>query len=234
MAQKTRKNTKPLIFKKNAFELEYWGKNELVCGIDEVGRGCLAGPLVTAAVILPPHKTHRLLKDSKIMTEEERLKAYAWIVKNCSFGVGIVHNRIVDKHNVWRATLICMKRALVNLLASSAVKPGAILIDAMPLELSDTSYFGIPVHHFYKGERKSSSIAAASIVAKVRRDAMMKRFAGVFPGYHLESHKGYSTKKHTDSLLIQKPSIIHRTTFLSNLAIYGESNNDTSNQQSIC
>ena len=159
--------------KKNQFETDAWAQNRVVCGIDEVGRGCLAGPLVTAAVILPPHKLSPLLKDSKVLTEAERLKAFAWINKYCWYGVGIVHNRIVDKHNIWHATLIAMKRALLHALSACPQTPQAILIDAMPLELSDTSYNGIPVHYFPQGERKSSSIAAASIVAKVKRDAMM-------------------------------------------------------------
>ncbi|HZW60621.1 MAG TPA: ribonuclease HII [Candidatus Babeliales bacterium] len=225
--------TKGSKFKKNSFEMEAWSLNKLVCGIDEVGRGCLAGPLVTAAVILPLNKTNRLLKDSKLTTPEERLKAYTWITKHCWYGVGIVHNRIIDQHNIYRATLIAMKRALVNLLATTDQYPEAILVDAMPLELSDTSYKGIPVHHFPKGERKSSSIAAASIVAKVTRDAMMTRFDPLFPGFHLASHKGYSTEKHKGALLIQKPTIIHRKSFLNNInaaIIKG----DHDGQQSLC
>lgn len=218
-----------LIFRKNSFEKEAWQQNLLVCGIDEVGRGCLAGPLVTAAVILPPHKTHRMLKDSKVMSPEERLKAYAWITKNCWYAVGIVHHRLVDQHNVWHATLISMKKALLHLLAICPQKPANIIIDAMPLELSDTSYHGIPVHYFYKGETKSSSIAAASIVAKVKRDALMARFDPLFPHYQLASHKGYSTPQHKDALSLQKASIIHRTSFLRNLNL-----KDEDEQQSIC
>ncbi len=233
MTQKTYSVKQRLIFRKNAFEIDSWSKNNVVCGIDEVGRGCLAGPLVTAAVILPPYKTHPLLKDSKIMTERERLKAYGWITKHCWYGIGIVHNRIIDHHNIWRATLISMKKALIHVIVSAPMRPEAILVDAMPLELSDTSYYGIPVHHFPKGERKSSSIAAASIVAKVRRDAMMQRFDPIFPGFHLASHKGYSTQKHIDALSVQKHSIIHRKNFLRNLTMFtqGRSNDE---QQSLC
>ena len=233
MTQKITKVKQPLIFKKNAFEAASWSNNRVVCGIDEVGRGCLAGPLVTAAVILPPHTSYRMLKDSKIMTEEERLKAYAWIIKNCWFGIGIVHNRIIDQHNIWQATLIAMKKAVVHVIATSPYKPNLILVDAMPLTLTDTSYHGIPVHHFTQGERRSSSIAAASIVAKVRRDAMMHRYDTLFPGYYLASHKGYSTKKHMDSLTIQRQSIIHRTSFLGNLDIFNEVA-DEQQQQTLC
>jgi ribonuclease HII len=222
----------PEKFKKNGFEQDAWGQGRVVCGIDEVGRGCLAGPLVTAAVILPPHKTHRLLKDSKILTEQERLKAYSWIIKNCHYGIGIVHNRLIDQHNVWRATLIAMKKALVHLLAVYQQHPVAILIDAMPLNTADTSFKEIPVYYFNKGENKSSSIAAASIVAKVKRDAMMRRFDSLVPGYELVSHKGYSTPKHKNILLMRKASIIHRKSFLKTITIMGEGSYEQ--QQTIC
>lgn len=220
-------------FRKNAFEKESWQGNKLVCGIDEVGRGCLAGPLVTAAVILPPFKAPSMLKDSKIMTEQERLKAYTWIIKNCWYGIGIVHHRIIDHHNIWRATLIAMKKALVHLLAASNQNPELILVDAMPLELNDTSYRGIPIRYFNQGEKKSSSIAAASILAKVKRDAMMQRFETIFPGYHLASHKGYSTKKHKDSLIAHQPSLIHRTSFMNNIYPNDEGE-PCDTQQTIC
>lgn len=219
--------------KKNQFEQAAWTQNQVVCGIDEVGRGCLAGPLITAAVILPPQKTNPLLKDSKLMTENQRLKAYAWITKHCWYGVGIVHNRLIDQHNIWRATLISMKRALLHALNACPLQPASILIDAMPLELSDTSYHGIPVHYFPKGERKSSSIAAASILAKVRRDALMNTFDGIFPGYHFADHKGYSTQKHMDSLAINHRSVIHRNSFLHAFDQKQEASSD-GKQQSLC
>lgn len=219
-------------FKKNTFEIDSWNKKKVVCGIDEVGRGCLAGPLVTAAVILPLYKTSRLIKDSKVLTEPERLKAYTWITKHCWFGIGIVHHRIIDKHNIYRATLIAMKKSLLHVLATTPERPEIILVDAMPLELSDTSYKGIPVRYFPKGETKSTSIAAASIVAKVTRDAMMTRFDTFFPGYHFSNHKGYCTQKHIDALTIQKHSIIHRNSFLTNINTFKKGNDDE--QQSLC
>jgi ribonuclease HII len=233
MAQKIHNGKQQLIFKKNAFEVESWSRKRVVCGIDEVGRGCLAGPLVTAAVILPKNTRSRLIKDSKILTPQGRLRAYSWIVQNCWYGVGIVHHRIIDKHNIWQATLIAMKRALVHLLAIAPQAPESILVDAMPLELSDTTYRGIPVYHFYKGETKSISVAAASIVAKVKRDAMMARFEPLFPGYHLAVHKGYCTKKHRHSLSIQPPSLIHRKTFIST-ALATTDCADYDEQQSFC
>ncbi len=201
-------------FNKNHYETAAWQAQSVVVGIDEVGRGCLAGPLVTAAVILPPHRLNRLLKDSKLMTAEDRIRAYNWVFKHCWYGVGIVHNRLIDQHNIWQATLIAMKKALVNLLATCPHTPSAVLIDAMPLNLFDTHYKNIPVHHFPKGERKSSSIAAASIVAKVTRDCLMQQYDKLFPGYHLGKHKGYSTRVHKASVIELGPSIIHRMSFL--------------------
>lgn len=204
--------------KKNSYEAAAWDANTLVCGIDEVGRGCLAGPLVTAAAILHPGKKHPLLRDSKELEAEELLKAYAWLSKNSWFGIGIVSARVIDTHNIWQATLIAMKKALVQLLAVSPQKPSIILVDAMPLNLNDTGYHEIDVHHFPKGENKSISIAAASIIAKVRRDALMARFEPVFPGYRFGQHKGYGTKMHQAAIADAKPCLIHRTTFLNGLA----------------
>lgn len=201
-------------FRKNFFEKEAWLKNQVVCGIDEVGRGCMAGPLVTAAVILPVGKAPRFLKDSKIMTPEERVHAYNWIVKHCYYGYGIVNHRSIDKNNIWYATLIAMKKALVHLLETSPVQPHAILIDAMPLELLDTSFSSIPVHYFPFGESKSSSIAAASIIAKVTRDSMMEKFDALFPGYNFKSHKGYRTPEHKKFIKTISSSMIHRKTYV--------------------
>jgi ribonuclease HII len=220
--------------RKNSFEKAAWSFKQVVCGIDEVGRGCLAGPLVTAAVILPPNKTHTLLKDSKILTEQQRLKSYAWICKHCWYAVGIVDHHCIDKHNIWRATLISMKKALMLALVKCPHKPASILIDAMPLQLMDTSYNTIPVYYFYKGERKSSSIAAASIVAKVTRDNIMQKFDSIFPDFFLGSHKGYSTKGHKTILKEKPPLIIHRRSFLTHIDTIGESEDEYNEQQTIC
>lgn len=218
-------------FNKNSFEHEAWASQHLVCGIDEVGRGCLAGPVVTAAVILPCNKTSTLLKDSKILNENERLAGYRWVTKHCWYAFGIVDHRLVDQHNVWQATLIAMKKALVHLLSFSP-RPCAILVDAMPVTLLDTSYFDIPVHHFPFGEHKSSSIAAASIIAKVKRDNLMRTMDRLFPGYALADHKGYSTKEHKELLAQHEPLIIHRQTYLKNLALGAQ--DEQSEQQTLC
>lgn len=206
-------------FNKNYFEQAAWQSNQVIAGLDEVGRGCLAGPVVTAAVILPPGKTHRLLKDSKLMTREEREQAFAWISKNCWYSIGIAHHRIIDDRNIWHATLIAMKKALVHLLATAPYKPVTIITDAMPLNLFDTAYKDIPLHYFPFGEKRSSSIAAASIVAKVKRDAMMRRYDQIFPGYELASHKGYRTPAHKKALADEgKSLIIHRDSYLASSA----------------
>lgn len=199
------------------YEMQAWQSGSLVIGIDEVGRGCLAGPVVTAAVMLPQNTAYRRLKDSKIMDADERLLAYRWIIKHCYFGIGIAHHRLIDEHNIWGANLIAMQKALVHLLAIAPVRPTAILTDAVPLKLFDTAYRDIPVYHFAKGEKYSSSIAAASIVAKVTRDRIMEKFDTVFPGYKLAQHKGYGTETHQEAVRSFGPSIIHRTTFLHDL-----------------
>lgn len=219
-------------FTKNTHELAAWAQGLVVCGIDEVGRGCLAGPLVTAAVIMPPHKNSRLIKDSKLLTEAERIKANAWIVKNCWYAIGIVNHRTIDRVNIWQATLIGMKKAVVTLLATCPLKPTAILVDAMPLKMTGTAFIDIPVHHFPKGEKLSSSIAAASIVAKVMRDNLMAKLDPVLPGYHLKQHKGYSTPLHQEMVKTLNPSILHRQSFLNNI-YQAMAENAIEQQQSI-
>lgn len=218
--------------KKNSFEMAAWQQEQVVIGIDEVGRGCFAGPVVAAAVILPINKANRMLKDSKIMTLEERQAAFQWIAKHCFYGVGIAHHRLIDQHNIRQATLIAMKRALLNVLESSRMSPSAILVDAMPLDLSDTAFFDIPVHHFPYGETKSSSIAAASIVAKVTRDAMMESFDEALPGYVWAENKGYGTAAHKAALQKQKRSILHRVSFLNKFFI-ADDRNDIVGQQGL-
>jgi ribonuclease HII len=211
--------------RKNSYEKAAWQEKSVVCGIDEVGRGCLAGPLVTGAVILPIGCSYRHLKDSKIMSPTEREAAYCWIVKNCWYATGIVSHQKIDQINIWQADLLAMKKAVLNLLAIYPYRPSAILIDAMPLSLIDTDYKNIPIHYFYKAESLSSSVAAASIVAKVTRDRLMALYEPLFPGYHLEQHKGYSTSVHKNAVRTLGPSIIHRTSFLGKtLAVKDESN----------
>jgi len=218
--------------KKNSYEKAAWDEQKVVCGIDEVGRGCLAGPLVTAAAILYPNRKSPLLQDSKLLSKPELIKGYDWIVKNAWFAYGIVDHRTIDAVNIWQATLLAMKKALVHLLATCPTKPSLVLVDAMPLNLADTSYLGIDVHHFPKGESKSCSIAAASIVAKVTRDAIMAKYDPLLPGYQFGQHKGYGTAIHKAALLTYKASIIHRQSFLNDPLISLES--DYEEQQTLC
>lgn len=201
-------------FKKNSYEQTLWAENKLICGVDEVGRGCLAGPVVAAAVILYNSKISRLVKDSKLMTPEERFKAFDWIAAHSWFSVGIIHHRLIDQINIYQATQLAMKRAISQLLMQAGRKPSIILVDAIPIELNN---FDGDIIAFCHGESKSVSIAAASIVAKVTRDLLMQRLDAVFPGYALASHKGYATSEHKAALAHQPTSLIHRTTFLKTL-----------------
>jgi ribonuclease HII len=198
-------------FKRHVYEKEAWQKNELVCGIDEVGRSCFAGPVVAAAAIVRPGAKHKYIKDSKILTEEERNIAYAWLLKNSSFGVGIVNNRRIDQVNIYQATLLAMKRALMQLFSNIPQLPSVILVDAMPVTLT---HLEIDVVCFNYGERQSLSVAAASIIAKVTRDALMTRMDKAIPGYLLSKNKGYGTRDHRNGLEARGKSIIHRSSFL--------------------
>ncbi|MCK5632455.1 ribonuclease HII [bacterium] len=226
--EKIKPAIRPVKYKKNYFENAAWKAKNTVCGVDEVGRGCLAGPLVTGAVILPAGSKHPLLKDSKILTEKERLCAYNWIIKNSWYSIGIVNSKTIDQKNIWQATLIAMKKAVLQLLATCPQDPTFFLIDAMPLKLSDTDYKNIPIIHAPKGESWSCSIAAASIVAKVTRDRLMKVFDPLFPGYNLTQHKGYGTKKHREAIQRLGATIIHRKSFLKNIL---KKEKDESNEQ---
>jgi len=138
---------------------------------------------------------------------------------------------MIDSHNVGQANLLAMKRALMHAMIQCPSTPACILVDAMPLSLSDTSYAHIPVHYFPKGEHISSSIAAASILAKVTRDHIMQRLHHVIPGYCLDEHKGYGTKDHTHAITTRGASIIHRITFLKNIA---RKDTQYEKQQSLC
>jgi len=226
MAQKDKR-----IITKNQFEKEAWHKGQYVYGIDEVGRGCLAGPVVVAAVMLPQNTSYDLLKDSKIMTKGQRNEAYAWIIKNCSYSLASASNHVIDSINIYQATLLCMRKAVIQLLNQQhidAKKLRYILIDAMPLVFEANV---IPEHikfeHFTQGETRSTSIAAASIVAKVSRDKLMTEACKYFPGYNFASHKGYATKEHIAGIKKIGASIMHRSSFLSNIV------RDIESQQSI-
>ncbi len=202
-------------FKIDHYENTAWADSDVICGIDEVGRGCLAGPVVTAAVILHAHKKSPLLKDSKILSPDRRLKSYNWIIKNSWYATGIIHHRQIDSVNIYQATLRAMKRALVQLLATAPVQPHLVLVDAMPLQMDS---FPGDIIYFNYGESKSSSIAAASIIAKVTRDRIMQQLDSTFTHYRFAQHKGYSTALHKEKIAQYGSSILHRVSFTDHLA----------------
>lgn len=201
--------------KKNFYEHHAWENGGTVIGVDEVGRGCLAGPVVAAAVILKPYQNHILLKDSKLLSPKERATVYPWIIKNSIFGLGVVHQRIVDQRNILQATKIAMKKAINHLLITQHGRlPSCIVIDAVNISMP---FFKGSIHHFPFGESRSSSIAAASTVAKIHRDALMRSLAQDFPLYDLENNKGYGTPKHRSSLAQQGACLLHRMTFIDHM-----------------
>jgi ribonuclease HII len=220
-------------YKVKFFEKTAWKDGFYVCGIDEVGRGCLAGPLVVAACILPVN-TKYSLKDSKILTEAERDRAYIWIVDNCCYSVAIVSPGLVDRLNIYNATLLAMKKAFVQIIELMPIKFELLrylLIDAMPLKLdSSCGHELLETHYFPYGETVSPSIAAASIVAKVTRDRLMQNYEAIFPGFALAQHKGYGTRTHLQNISNRGITIIHRTSFITEIINYGS---ERKSQQSI-
>ena len=164
---------------------------KLIGGVDEVGRGPLVGPVVTACVILPETFNLDGLTDSKKLTEKKRDFYYDEIMKQAvSVGVGIVSNEEIDKINIYEATKVAMKQAISN----CDVKPEHVLIDAMKLDLD------IPSTSIIKGDLLSISISAASVIAKVTRDRMMYELDEKYPMYDFKSNKGYPTKKHMEAI----------------------------------
>lgn len=174
------------------FERELYDKGiKYIAGVDEVGRGPLFGPVVAAAVILKKGYNLKGLTDSKKLSEKKRNEFYEIIKKDAvAIGIGIIDEKKIDEVNIYEATKLAMKEAINNL----KVKPEHILIDAMPLELE------IPTTSIIKGDSKSESIAAASVIAKVTRDSMMYEMDKKYPLYGFGSHKGYPTKKHIEAL----------------------------------
>ncbi|MEN8264345.1 MAG: ribonuclease HII [Nitrospirota bacterium] len=176
-----------------------------IAGLDEAGRGPLAGPVVAAAVILPAELIIKGLRDSKKIAEKERKEIFWQIVKNAAaVGVGIVDADIIDRINILQSTKLAMKHAINDL----EIKPDFLLIDAV--KLSDVN---IEQDSMFKGESVSASIAAASIIAKTVRDDIMVEYHEKFPVYNFSGHKGYSTKQHMESIQLHGPCPIHRKSF---------------------
>lgn len=189
------------------FEKEYYAKGyELIGGIDEAGRGPLAGPVVAACVILPKGCVIEGVNDSKKLTEKKREELYDEITqKAVAWGVGIMDNNVIDEINILEAT----RKAMTHAIEELDVKPDYIFIDAE--KHVDTK--GIPFLPIIKGDALSISIAAASIIAKVTRDRMMREYDKLFPAYGFEKHKGYGTKAHIDAIKANGLTIIHRKSF---------------------
>lgn len=182
---------------------------EYICGIDEAGRGPLAGPVVVGAVILPKNSFIEGVNDSKKVSEKKREKIYQEIVDNAiSYGVGIIDENEIDEINILNAT----KKAVNMAIKQLEVKPNIILVDA----LTGIDTCGIPYKSIIKGDAKNYSIAAASIIAKVTRDRMMYEWDKIYPEYGFAKHKGYGTSAHIAAIKENGPCKIHRKTFIKN------------------
>jgi ribonuclease HII len=182
-----------------------WKKHNFVAGVDEAGRGPLAGPVVAAAVILPRYYHHPEIKDSKQLSAKKRTVLSCIIQQSAlCHAFGIVEPEVIDKINILAAT----KRAMSHAIEQLSPLPEMLLIDA--LTLADIT---IPQHALIKGDTLSISIAAASILAKVRRDSIMETYHRQYPQYHFDRHKGYPTKLHRRCIQRYGPCPIHRKTF---------------------
>ncbi len=191
--------------KKYEYEYEKYG---YVCGIDEVGRGPFAGPVVACAVILPANSQILYLNDSKKLSEKKREELYDVIMKEAvAVGIGMRDAGRIDEINILQATYEAMRDAIANL----KVKPDVLLNDAVTIPGVEIKQ--VPI---VKGDAKSVSIAAASIVAKVTRDRMMVEYEKEYPGFDFASNKGYGTQKHIEALQAQGPTPIHRRSFIGN------------------
>lgn len=182
---------------------------QYICGIDEAGRGPLAGPVVVGAVILPKDSFIEGVNDSKKISEKKREKIYEQIIDEAiAYGVGIVDQKTIDEINILNATKLALKMAIQNL----KVKPDIILVDA----LNGMDTCGIPYKSIIKGDAKNYCIAAASIIAKVTRDRIMQEWDEIYPQYGFINHKGYGTAAHIKAIKENGPTPLHRKTFIKN------------------
>ena len=187
------------------YERELYEKGlHYIGGVDEVGRGPLIGSVVAACVVLPDDFVLEGLTDSKKLSEKKRDEFYKVIKeKAIAIGVGIVSEKVIDEVNIYEATKIAMKEAIKN----TNIKIDHVLIDAMPLDID------IPTTSIIKGDAKSISIAAASVIAKVTRDRMLDEIDLEYPMYDLKNNKGYGTKKHLEALKQYGPCKYHRYSY---------------------
>lgn len=199
----------------NMWEIEeslYADGVEVICGVDEAGRGPLAGPVCAAAVILPPHLEIPGLTDSKKLTDKKRRELYPVIKEQAvAYGIAFASEQEIDEMNILQATFLAMQRAIDQLEG----KAEFALIDG-----NREKDFGLPVKTVVKGDSLSANIAAASVLAKVTRDDLMVEMAEKYPEYSFDVHKGYGTKAHYAALREHGPAPIHRMTFLKKF--YGE------------
>lgn len=195
------------LLKEKENELRKQGFNS-ICGIDEAGRGPLAGPVVVASVIMPAESNIEGVNDSKKISEKKREKLYEQILDEAiSYGVGIVGQDEIDEINILNAT----KKGLTMSLQELTVKPDLIIVDA----LNHIDTMGIPYESIIKGDAKCYSISAASIIAKVTRDRIMREWDKVYPEYGFERHKGYGTSAHIEAIKEYGLCPIHRRSFTS-------------------
>ena len=188
----------------------YNSGTETICGIDEAGRGPLAGPVVVAAVIMPKDSMIEGVNDSKKVSEKKRETLYEQIINEAiAYGVGIIDQKEIDEINILNAT----KKGLTTAIKELKVKPQRILVDA----LTGIDTCGIPYTSIIKGDAKSYSIAAASIIAKVTRDRIMREWDEIYPEYGFEKHKGYGTKMHIDAIKEYGLCPLHRLSFVKNI-----------------
>ena len=176
------------------YEKELFKQNiNIIGGVDEVGRGPLIGPVVAACCVLPADFELDGLTDSKKLSEKKREKFYDYIIEHCvAYGVGIISPEVIDEVNIYEATKLAMKEAIKQV--QKQIKLEYVLIDAMPLDLDITT------NSIIKGDAKSISIAAASVIAKVTRDRMMIELDKEYPEYGFAKHKGYPTKAHIEAI----------------------------------
>lgn len=187
------------------YESKYYEKGlTLIAGSDEAGRGPLAGPLVVAACILPKGYQHELINDSKKLTDKKRRMLYETIKKDAlAYHIEVIDIETIDKINIYQASKLGMKICLEKL----SIKPEAALLDAMNLDMD------YPVESIIKGDEKSLSIAAASILAKVYRDDLMIEYSKEYPQYQFDKNKGYGTKVHLEALDKYGITPLHRKTY---------------------
>ena len=193
-----------------SIEKELYKKGfEYICGIDEAGRGPLAGPVVVAGVIMPKDSMIEGVNDSKKVSEKKREKLYDIILEEAiSYSVTIIGQDVIDEINILNAT----KEGVTKVVEELDVKPNLILVDA----LTHINTKGIPYDSIIKGDAKCYNIAAASIIAKVTRDRIMREWDEIYPQYDFINHKGYGSAKHIQALKEYGPCPIHRKTFIKN------------------